>query len=530
MVKVAVMATATAMPPVAVSSCAGPATFTFQAALTATAPGSLSYRWVYSSGREGQVRALHFAAAGTQRVSGGSVETRQAAPGWAEVQVVSPVRLISNRASYRLMCTSAGTASPVTATASVHPASSTVTCGTPPPAVTFTGSVTSSTAGKVTYYWAQSDGTDSAAATLEFPVPGTRPVQALTVIPPSGTAHGGAEIVVTSPSAAASPVATYALSCHPGGGNGGGQALALSASASVSPAAQTVACGAGPSPLTFSGTITASQPTTVTYHWLINGGPGPAQTLAFTQAGTLPVAPDTSSPPADPDPSQTSGSIVITSPRDATSNTATSALSCTQPDITVSALTATPADTQTVTCGDTPQPVTVTGAISSDQATRAPYEFTHSDGSPGASGTAAIGSGSSAGVTDVVDPPAITSPTTPWSLTDTLVITTPSGTQEQSHITLSASCRYPAPQITTSSLPSGQYQVPYTASLAASGGNGAYQWSASGLPTGLSLDPGTGTISGSPAEAGTFQVTITVTSAGQSQPMTFTLLIYSPIQ
>jgi len=49
------------------------------------------------------------------------------------------------------------------------------------------------------------------------------------------------------------------------------------------------------------------------------------------------------------------------------------------------------------------------------------------------------------------------------------------------------------------------------------GGNGAITWSATGLPTNLSIGSGTGTISGTPNVTGTFNVTVTAEDAGGCQ-------------
>jgi len=97
---------------------------------------------------------------------------------------------------------------------------------------------------------------------------------------------------------------------------------------------------------------------------------------------------------------------------------------------------------------------------------------------------------------------------------------------------------FPPLQITTSGLNSGQDTVAYTSqTLSATGGTamefppsdraGLYVWSASGLPTGLSLST-SGVLSGTPTESGTYNPQITVADAAGNVPpltQTFTLSI-----
>src|ERR1039458_2964488 len=69
--------------------------------------------------------------------------------------------------------------------------------------------------------------------------------------------------------------------------------------------------------------------------------------------------------------------------------------------------------------------------------------------------------------------------------------------------------------ITTSNLPAAVESSPYSASLTASGGTLPYHWKlvSGSLPAGLQLDASTGTLSGSPAQAGTFPFSVSGTDA-----------------
>ena len=70
--------------------------------------------------------------------------------------------------------------------------------------------------------------------------------------------------------------------------------------------------------------------------------------------------------------------------------------------------------------------------------------------------------------------------------------------------------------VTTTSLPGGTADQPYSAALAVAGGVGPYTWSVSSgsLPAGLSLDAATGAISGTPTGTGTATFSTTVTDSG----------------
>ncbi len=73
----------------------------------------------------------------------------------------------------------------------------------------------------------------------------------------------------------------------------------------------------------------------------------------------------------------------------------------------------------------------------------------------------------------------------------------------------------PLLQLTTASLPAGQVQQPYSATLSATGGYGAYGWLVTGgaLPQGLNLNATSGVLSGTPSQSGSFSATIRVNDA-----------------
>lgn len=82
--------------------------------------------------------------------------------------------------------------------------------------------------------------------------------------------------------------------------------------------------------------------------------------------------------------------------------------------------------------------------------------------------------------------------------------------------------------ITTASLPSATVGLGYSANAAASGGISPYSWSivSGGLPAGLSLNPATGAISGTPSSAGSTSFTLQVSdNNAQTASQTFTLTV-----
>ncbi len=111
-------------------------------------------------------------------------------------------------------------------------------------------------------------------------------------------------------------------------------------------------------------------------------------------------------------------------------------------------------------------------------------------------------------------------PTTAGTFTFTITATDAtgcSGSREYTVTITSPGC--PAVILSPTTLPPGAVQQPYAQTIIASGGTAPYTFTiaAGALPTGLSLNPATGLISGAPQVSGLFNVTIRVTDAAGCQ-------------
>jgi alpha-tubulin suppressor-like RCC1 family protein len=71
----------------------------------------------------------------------------------------------------------------------------------------------------------------------------------------------------------------------------------------------------------------------------------------------------------------------------------------------------------------------------------------------------------------------------------------------------------PPLDVTTTTLPEGKQGTPYTATATATGGTPPLHWSATGLPSGLSIESSSGQISGTPTAPGSSTVTLIATDA-----------------
>jgi hypothetical protein len=115
-------------------------------------------------------------------------------------------------------------------------------------------------------------------------------------------------------------------------------------------------------------------------------------------------------------------------------------------------------------------------------------------------------------------------PTTANSFSVTVTVTDNAGASASRAYTVVISG---AISITSSTLPDGEANVAYSASVTKTGGTAPLSWSASGLPTGLTMNSSTGAITGTTTLTGTFSVNVSVTEAGgTSDSRTISLKVY----
>jgi serine/threonine-protein kinase len=201
----------TASPPVVVSKCNTPSTFTFTGTVTDVQPGTVSYQWQYSSGKLGPVATLNFTEVGAQEVTE-AVTTDVAGDGWAQLNLLlNPGTKSSNKATYSLLCSASN--GDITASAKIAPATLNLSsCSAPNPTLTATGAITSKNPGTVTYYWQRFDGTKTTPLQLLFNKAGTQSVKPLK-FQASVPESGGVQLVVLKPAVAASVALGYTVTC-----------------------------------------------------------------------------------------------------------------------------------------------------------------------------------------------------------------------------------------------------------------------------------------------------------------------------
>ena len=113
-------------------------------------------------------------------------------------------------------------------------------------------------------------------------------------------------------------------------------------------------------------------------------------------------------------------------------------------------------------------------------------------------------------------------PTTGATDSDTVLPTTTTDEPQTTGTTDATTTDMPPDPLTVDcgAPPSGAKAAKYSHQPSAAGGTPSYTWSATGLPAGLTIDPGSGEISGASQEVGDFAFELTVMDSGGMSAMT----------
>lgn len=119
-------------------------------------------------------------------------------------------------------------------------------------------------------------------------------------------------------------------------------------------------------------------------------------------------------------------------------------------------------------------------------------------------------------------------PTAGYSGSDsfTYTATNASGTSTAATVTVTVTAPTLVFSPATGALPGGTVGTAYSQSITASGGSGPYNYTATGLPPGLSINTSTGAITGTPTTNGSYSVTVNTTDAnGVTGSVAYTIAV-----
>ncbi len=184
----------------------------------------------------------------------------------------------------------------------------------------------------------------------------------------------------------------------------------------------------------------------------------------------------------------------------------------------VSVTVTTASGSATLTNGYTYVPAPTVGPVSATVAANSSANPITLSLSGGTATSVAVASAASHGTATASGTSITYTPTAGFSGSDsfTYTATNTSGTSSPATVTITVSP--PTLTITPTTLPNGTQGSAYSQTVSASGGTAPYTYaiSAGSLPAGLSLNTGTGVLSGTPSASGTFNLTVTATDANSA--------------
>ncbi|MGY4495458.1 autotransporter domain-containing protein [Pseudomonas sp. TE3610] len=178
------------------------------------------------------------------------------------------------------------------------------------------------------------------------------------------------------------------------------------------------------------------------------------------------------------------------------------------------------------------QQAPVAGAVSVTVAANSSNNSVPLNLSGGAATSATIASAAAHGTATATGLAITYTPTAGFTGTDsfTYTVTNASGTSTPATVTITVAATPLTLSPGAGALAAARVGSAYSQSITATGGTAPYHYTATGLPTGLALDPSTGLISGTPSTVGQYSFSITATdSLSNTGSAAYTLSIAEPV-
>jgi hypothetical protein len=195
-----------------------PVRITFSGRISVNSSGSVSYKFLRNDGASAPIQTLTFDGPGSQDISttwdlGASGMTYS---GWEQIQILEPQALTSNQATFSIQCQDqpgpSGGLQVVEAILRADPFDYVGPC---PARITFSGRISVTGSGTVSYRFLRSDGASAPIQTLTFDGSGSQDISTTWDLGGAGFNYSGWEqIQILEPQALTSNQATFSIQCQ----------------------------------------------------------------------------------------------------------------------------------------------------------------------------------------------------------------------------------------------------------------------------------------------------------------------------
>jgi len=260
-----------------------PVRITFSGRISVNGSGTVSYKFLRNDGASAPIQTLTFDGPGSQDISttwdiGGAGFNYS---GWEQIQILDPQTMTSNQATFNIQCESPAVLQVTDTSLQADPVNYVGPC---PARITFSGTISVSGSGTVSYKFLRSDGAIAPTQTLTFNGPGSQNVSTTWDLGGAGMTYSGWEqIQILDPQSLTSNQAIFSIECE-----SPTPLQVTDVSLHADPIDYVGSC---PVRITFTGTISVNSGGTVSYKFLrSDGATATTETLTFDGPGSQDIS------------------------------------------------------------------------------------------------------------------------------------------------------------------------------------------------------------------------------------------------